>query len=161
MLELNLPGHSWSTLYSPSQGSNSLLYNSLPYAFTVSIAMTFCSISFVPDTSNLTFLMERSNSIFSLLTLMSPVPSRQELKPLVLRISAASTLSGADASNMKGASIAEYVAWGLIGDVLRPRAFLEGQVSIASDGRSSGESGEVDMRSRLETKSGCSKRNKQ
>ena len=118
-----VPGHSWSTLYSPSQGSNSLLYNSLPYAFTVKIAMTFCSTSLVPDTSNLTFLMERSNSIFSLLTLMSPVPSRQELKPLVLRMSAASTLSGADASNIKGASMAEYVAWGLIIGVVRPGAF--------------------------------------
>lgn len=105
-----IPGHSWSTLYSPEQGSNSLLYNSRPYAFTVSVAMTFCSTSLVPDTSNVTFLVERSNSMLSLLTLMSPCPSRHELKPLVLRISAASTPSGADASNMKGASIAEYVA---------------------------------------------------
>lgn len=56
-----------------------LLYTSLPYAFTFSVAMTFCSFPLVPDTSNLIFLVVLSNSMSSLLTLMSESPFKQEL----------------------------------------------------------------------------------
>ena len=45
----------------------------------MSVAMTFCSFSLVPETSKTTFLVERSNSMSSLLTLMSDAPFRQEL----------------------------------------------------------------------------------
>lgn len=68
--------------------------------------MTSCFFKLVPDTSNTTFLVDLSNSMSILLTLMS-ASSWHEVYPVVLSTSAAKTARGAVASNMKGASIVE------------------------------------------------------
>lgn len=59
--------------------------------------------------------------------------SKQELKPFVLRTSPAKIPSGADANNMNGASIAEYVMCVLMLRDGRPEAALEGVIDDGNE----------------------------
>jgi len=71
-----------------SQGSNSVLYTSRPYAVTFKMACTFCSCADTPARSKVTLPAALSYLIFIRCTWM-PDASRHVEKPLVSSTSAA------------------------------------------------------------------------
>lgn len=85
---------------------SSCLKTSLPYAVAVIYAVTFCSLSFVPATSNTTFLVLLSKLIFKALTWIVGL-FVQVVKPLVESTSPASTPTGRAASKRAGRVIRE------------------------------------------------------
>src|SRR4051794_4399979 len=86
----SLHGQSWSTFVAASHGSKLFWYTCTPYAVTVKVAVTACSLALFPETSKVSRFVDLSNWRSTLFTVIVELLLQSE-KPFVLRMSEPNT----------------------------------------------------------------------